>query len=625
VVPAHAGVKVCFFNRSYWPDVRATGQLLTELAEDLVRCYGARVSVVAGLPPEGRADDRSGRFTGGWPVRREARNGVHIHRARGTRFASIRAWARLANYLSYFASACLAGLGLPRQDVIVTLTDPPIIGLAAYAAARRSGARFVFLCQDVFPEVTRLLDDFRSPLVDRCLDRINRFLLTRADVVIALGERMRERLIAKGAPPERVRVIHNWADGSAIVPGPKENAFSLEHGLADKFVVMHSGNVGLSQELDALLDAAALLRPHPEIVITIVGDGTRRAALEKRARSERLTNVRFLPYQPKARLRESFATADVFVVSLQEGLGGSIVPSKLYGILAAGRPYVAAVEEACEVTDITTRFDCGLLAEPGKPRDLADKILELYRDRPLAARLGANGRHASQDFDRTRQIARYHDVLSEVPAVPVRREPPLPKRVFDVVLAGAGLLLSAPLWALIAMAITIDDRGPVFYRQARVGRGGRRFTGLKFRSMIVDSDARFGPLQKRDEDARITRVGRRLRATAMDELPQLWNIVRGDMSFVGPRALMPEEIEVGSAGETVPIEKVPGYEARHAVVPGLTGLAQIYADRDVPRRHKFRYDRLYIARRSFCLDLRLILLSFWITFRGTWERRGRKF
>ena len=624
MVPADARVRVCFFNRSYWPDVRATGQLLTELAEDLVRRHGASVSVVAGLPPEDRAAARPRGLASWWPVGREERNGVSIHRARGTRFAPGRAWARLANYLSYFASACLAGLGLPRHDVIVALTDPPIIGLAAYAAARRSGARFVFLCQDVFPEVARLLQDFRSPLVDRWLDRINRFLLRRADVVIALGERMRERLIAKGADPDRVRVIHNWADGSEIVPGLKQNAFSLAHGLADTFVVMHSGNVGLSQELDALLDAAALLQPYPDIVITIVGDGTRRVALEARARSERLTNVRFFPYQPKERLRESFATADVFVVSLQAGLGGAIVPSKLYGILAAGRPYVAAVEEACEVADITTRFDCGLRAEPGKPRDLAEKILELYRDRPLATRMGANGRRASRNFDRAQQVARYHEVLSEI-AIPARREPPWPKRALDVVLAGAGLLLSAPLWAVIAIAIKTDDRGPVFYRQARVGRAGRRFTGLKFRSMIVDSDVRFGPLQKRDGDLRITRVGRLLRATAMDELPQLWNIFRGDMSFVGPRALMPEEIEAQSPGEPVPIEKVPGYEARHAVVPGLTGLAQIYAERDVPRRHKFRYDRLYIARRTFGLDLRLILLSFWITFRGTWERRGRKF
>ena len=198
------------------------------------------------------------------------------------------------------------------------------------------------------------------------------------------------------------------------------------------------------------------------------------------------------------------------------------------------------------------------------------------------------------------------------------------KRLFDITLSALGLLLALPLVLLVALAITLDDRGPIFYSQPRVGKDGKRFRSWKFRSMVEDADRRFEPLQAARRDARITRVGRLLRATALDELPQLWNIVRGDMSFVGPRALMPEEIEVSGAGEVVPLENIPGYEARHRVAPGLTGIAQIYADRDIPRRHKFRYDLLYIRRQSLLLDLRLILLSFWITFRGRWEHRGDK-
>lgn len=198
------------------------------------------------------------------------------------------------------------------------------------------------------------------------------------------------------------------------------------------------------------------------------------------------------------------------------------------------------------------------------------------------------------------------------------------KRAFDIALSGAGLLLSMPLWMLIAVAVKAGDGGPVFYAQDRVGLGGRRFRSRKFRSMIPDADRKFGPLQAKQNDQRVTPVGRILRATAMDELPQLWNIFLGDMSFVGPRALMPEEIEVLSDGTRVPLDQVPGYAARHRVRPGLTGVAQIYADRDIPRRQKFRLDRLYISRQSFCLDLRLIALSFWITFRGRWERRGGK-
>jgi lipopolysaccharide/colanic/teichoic acid biosynthesis glycosyltransferase len=196
--------------------------------------------------------------------------------------------------------------------------------------------------------------------------------------------------------------------------------------------------------------------------------------------------------------------------------------------------------------------------------------------------------------------------------------------MLDVVVAGAGLLGSLPLWGVIALAIKWEDGGPVFFRDRRVGLGGREFRVLKFRTMVPDADRLFGPRQATADDPRVTRVGRLLRATAMDELPQLWNIFWGDMSFVGPRALRPGEIHTRGDGQFIPLEGMPGYHERHAVPPGLTGVAQIYADRDVPPRQKFRYDQLYIRRQSLWLDVRLILLSFWITSRGRWEHRGQK-
>jgi lipopolysaccharide/colanic/teichoic acid biosynthesis glycosyltransferase len=199
------------------------------------------------------------------------------------------------------------------------------------------------------------------------------------------------------------------------------------------------------------------------------------------------------------------------------------------------------------------------------------------------------------------------------------------KRAFDAGLAGAGLMASAPLWAIIAAAIRIEDGGPIFYRQERVGLGGRPFVALKFRSMRPDAEATTGAVQAIEHDPRVTRVGRVLRATAMDELPQLWNILRGDMSFVGPRALRPGEIETTANGRMTRLEEIDGFEHRVKVRPGLTGLAQVYAARDVSRRQKFRYDRVYVDRRTWWLDLRLILLSFWISVQGTWEARGRKY
>ncbi len=199
------------------------------------------------------------------------------------------------------------------------------------------------------------------------------------------------------------------------------------------------------------------------------------------------------------------------------------------------------------------------------------------------------------------------------------------KRAFDIVLSAAGLAASAPLWAALAAIIKAEDGGPVFFRQERVGLRGRPFLAFKFRSMRPDAEAGVGAIQAAPQDPRVTRTGRLMRATAMDELPQLWNIFRGDMSFVGPRALRPGEIEPGRNGLLERLEDVPGFATRVSVRPGLTGVAQVYAPRDVPRRHKFRYDRIYVQRRSWWLDVRLILISFWISVHGTWEVRGRKY
>jgi lipopolysaccharide/colanic/teichoic acid biosynthesis glycosyltransferase len=197
------------------------------------------------------------------------------------------------------------------------------------------------------------------------------------------------------------------------------------------------------------------------------------------------------------------------------------------------------------------------------------------------------------------------------------------KRAFDVLLSGTGLVISAPLWVVIATAIKLEDGGRVLFPQDRVGLGKLTFRALKFRSMIPDAST-LPPRQAGEDDPRITRVGRVLRATAMDELPQLINIFRGDMSFVGPRPLMPGEIELRGAAELVRLDTIPGYEARHSVRPGLTGLTQVYAPRDTPRTRKFRLDAIYVRNASFCLDVFLVAVSVWITFRGRWEVRARK-
>jgi lipopolysaccharide/colanic/teichoic acid biosynthesis glycosyltransferase len=193
------------------------------------------------------------------------------------------------------------------------------------------------------------------------------------------------------------------------------------------------------------------------------------------------------------------------------------------------------------------------------------------------------------------------------------------KRAFDVALAVTGLVLFAPVALVIAGLIKLEDGGPIFFTQERVGVGCRVFRVFKFRSMVPDAERATGPVQATHGDPRVTRVGRLLRATAMDELPQLWSILNGDMSFVGPRPLRPGERDATADGN-VALASIPGYVERHRVRPGLTGLAQVYAPRDLSRTRKFRYDLLYQRRAGFCLDLALIARSIQITLLARWDR-----
>ena len=201
---------------------------------------------------------------------------------------------------------------------------------------------------------------------------------------------------------------------------------------------------------------------------------------------------------------------------------------------------------------------------------------------------------------------------------------PILKRTLDIFLSGIMLFLSVPVFLPIALAIRLEDGGPIFYRQERWGKGGTRFRVYKFRTMVPDADRKFGLIQAVENDRRITRIGRLLRAMGLDELPQILNILAGEMSFVGPRSLAVGEVVKDDKRELLRYEDIPGFRRRLSVRPGLTGLATIYIPKDASPYRKFRYDLLYIRRQSIWLDLHLIALSFWISFRGKWETRSSK-
>ncbi|MEX2274167.1 MAG: glycosyltransferase family 4 protein [Actinomycetota bacterium] len=400
-------MKILVVNQYFWPDTASTSQLLTELCEDLAEHH--EVTVVAGRPSynPSEVDRRRGL------VSRERHGRMRVLRTWSTSFHRSHMPGRLANYGTYLTSCIVGAMRAERPDVVLTMTDPPVVAAAAMVASRARRVPFVYVNQDVFPEVAVALGRLRNRVVEAGLRSTNKRLRASAARVVAIGRDMRQRLLSLGCPPSSIEVIPNWADGSAIRPLVGLSALRAREGWNDRFVVMHSGNVGLSQGLDAVIGAAEVLRDDEQIVFAIVGDGAARAALETRVATARLGNVRFLPYQPKADLTDSLGAADIHLIGLQRGLGGYIVPSKLYGIMAAGKPYVAAIDPDTEPALVAHEYGCGLRAEPDDPRSLADAIRRA-RTGPLSE-MGAHGREAFNHlYDRPKATDSYRSLLEEV-------------------------------------------------------------------------------------------------------------------------------------------------------------------------------------------------------------------
>ena len=295
------------------------------------------------------------------------------------------------------------------------MTDPPVIADVALVVARRFDAPLVVISQDVFPEIAVELKRLENPAAIEVLRRAIGYYLRRADRVVAIGETMRERLEAKGAPRERLRVIPNWVDTTTLTPQPRDNEWAREQGLDDRFVVMHSGNVGYAQNLDALVRAATFLRDLDDLTIAIVGEGSRRAVLMELAEMLETESVLFLPYQKRDALPLSLSSADIHVVGLARGLSGYVVPSRLYGILAAGRPVIVAADADSETAQLVERVGCGVVVPPGRPELLARAIRDAHDGELDLEEMGRRGReYIVEEADSRVAVGRYRALLDEL-------------------------------------------------------------------------------------------------------------------------------------------------------------------------------------------------------------------
>jgi glycosyltransferase involved in cell wall biosynthesis len=312
--------------------VEATGQYLQELAADLGRRHD--VAVICGVPYSNGLEGQV------FPYRVESSGAVEVRRAWGTRLPKRAPLGRIANQASFFAMAGLAARRVERPDVVVSMTDPPFLGLLGLRLKRRFGVPFVYYSEDLYPDVAEAVGMAPRPLA-AAFRRVQAAMLSGADHIVALSDDMAMRLEEKGVKQERMTVIRNWADTEAIRPIKKDNPFRERHGLNGRFVVMYSGNFGYVWDLEAALDVAARLRDDPRITFVLIGGGSTRKRIEERVRAEGLRNVLLLPFQPKEELAQSLSAADLHVVPMQPGVFGTVVPSKIYGILASGTPMAA--------------------------------------------------------------------------------------------------------------------------------------------------------------------------------------------------------------------------------------------------------------------------------------------
>lgn len=382
-----------FINQHYWPDVASTGQHLTDLAEHLA-AEGYGVTVLCG------AAGYDGRPLGA-PAR-EIRRCVEILRLAVPGFRRRRGTqgGRAAAYAAFHARALGLLLRLRRPGLVVSLTTPSLLPVTVAAAARLRRTRFGVWAMDLHPEVETALGLLpRRAAIP--LRRAETAACRRAEFIVALGPFMAARLRARGVPPERIREIPVWADGEAVKPVPRDrNRLAAELGLADRFVVMYSGNAGLAHRFDAVLGAMVALRDDPGIFFLFVGGGPRRGEIEAAARSRGLRHFRYLDYVPRERLSESLSLGDVHLLTLRPEMAGLVVPGKLYGIMAAARPVVMIGPRESEPGRTIEAEGIGIVMDPAEnsgcqPADrLRTVILRLRSDPEARRQMGVRGRAA---------------------------------------------------------------------------------------------------------------------------------------------------------------------------------------------------------------------------------------
>ena len=409
-------MRLVFLNRCYWPDSEATGQLLTDLAE-AAAAAGHDVEVLCGFPnsPPGDQPLPTAGVT--------ERHGVTIHRLRHTRFPKRMPAGRLVNLLTFTAAA---DRYLRRRrlatDVLISETDPFLLPWAAARHQERIGCRYVAYLQDIYPDVAEAIGKVGPGPVTATVRRTLRRSYQRADRLIVLGQCMKRRITSPPWNVESVKVsiIPNWTHCQSIVPVDRaKSQLRRQQKLGNRFVVMHSGNMGLTQGLDQLITATTLPAWPDDAVLLLVGDGADRSRLAGMMASQAGDRVRLLPYQPRDRLGDCLGAADLHVVSMHPAITGCLCPSKLYGILAAGRPVLAIAPPGTDLAETIDRHELGWSVPPRSPPAIAAAVADAASQPTRRRAIGSRARQlALTHFDQPFVIGQLIEAITTAGLTP---------------------------------------------------------------------------------------------------------------------------------------------------------------------------------------------------------------
>ena len=392
---------ILLLNEYYPPDTSATAKMAQGVAETLAERH--KVTVVAGRPSYDPEEHYPYAL-----LRRDVRNRVVVERVGSTAYPRHQMRRRVANYLTYLALALPRTLAI-RPDLVLAMTDPPVAGIAGAFVAWLSGRPFVYNIRDMYPDMALGGEILRPSRWVEQWEKIHRHALRCATRVIVLGDDMRDRILAKGVAAERVAVVRDGTAFPAFLPA-EDDPMVREIRSGFPFVALHAGNLGFYGAWSTLLRAAELLR-NENVGLLFIGDGANREALEAVAASR--ANVRFLPFRPVEQVPHVMMAGDVHIVTVRRGLEGVVVPSKIYGILAAGRPVLALADPRSDVARIVVESGCGLAVDPDDPVKAAAAILDLRSNPPRLAEMGRRARETALKYARVNELQRFLRIVEE--------------------------------------------------------------------------------------------------------------------------------------------------------------------------------------------------------------------